>query len=334
MRDVILIVTDTIEPNTPIVLNYLNGQRVLCLNTDRVHGVTMSMVIRGDRSLLFFEKGAADNTDSISSDQIKSVWYRRPPDVAMDLPEISSEAKRFAEREAQRFLMSAWHGNLLGQALWVNHPLALRKVESNKPLQLETASEAGLCTPTTLMTNNRDEAYAFYKAHAGNIIMKTLGGTKLRGAYGDVLGVFTSRVTLRDLECYGDELKYCPVIFQNYIPKKLELRTTIVGNQVFTCAIHSQDSVATRDDWRRYDLEGVKHEEFELPKHIEEKLFLCMKKWNIQFGAVDMILTPKGDFVFLEVNPSGQWGWIEALTGMPISESVANLLANPDKHSI
>jgi len=164
--------------------------------------------------------------------------------------------------------------------------------------------------------------------------MKTCGSSNLTDKQGGLLGVFTSPVTEEDLRQFGSELKYAPTIFQNYVDKKLELRITIAGKQVFTCAIHSQDSPLTKDDWRHYDLERVKHEIYSLPKDVEQKLLQCMKVWGLQFGAIDMILTPDDEYVFLEINPSGQWGWIEVLTDMSISQGIAQLLHSPGKYSI
>jgi len=120
-----------------------------------------------------------------------------------------------------------------------------------------------------------------------------------------------------------------PILAQEYIEKKLELRITIVGQKMFTCAIHSQDSEQTRIDWRRYDFRNVKHLPYQLPEKIKQKLHKLMKIWNLSFGAIDMILTPEGKYVFLEINPNGQWLWIEQLTEMPISRVIAELLANP-----
>lgn len=118
-------------------------------------------------------------------------------------------------------------------------------------------------------------------------------------------------------------------MLQEYVEKALEFRVTIIGGRIFTCAIHSQDSERTRHDWRRYDFEKVKHEVYQLPVEVEQKLLALMKEWGLVYGAMDMILTPSGEYVFLEVNPTGQWGWIEYLTGMPISRTIAELLMNP-----
>ena len=120
-----------------------------------------------------------------------------------------------------------------------------------------------------------------------------------------------------------------PLMAQEYIEKKLELRVTIVGQKVFACAIYSQDSERTKEDWRRYDFDNVRHEQYQLPKEVEAHLMEFMAVCNLTFGAIDMILTPSGRYVFLEINPSGQFGWIEDLTNMPISKAIAETLSNP-----
>ena len=117
---------------------------------------------------------------------------------------------------------------------------------------------------------------------------------------------------------------------QEYVPKKLEFRVTVVGHQVLACAIYSQDSERTKDDWRRYDFAKVKHENRVLPEDINIALLRLMDKCCLTYGAMDMILTPEGEYFFLEVNPSGQYEWIENLTKLPISRSIAEALANTD----
>jgi glutathione synthase/RimK-type ligase-like ATP-grasp enzyme len=85
------------------------------------------------------------------------------------------------------------------------------------------------------------------------------------------------------------------------------------------------------NDWRKYDFDRVRHEQFDLPIQVKEKLLFFMKACKIHFGAIDMILTPAGEYYFLEVNPSGQYGWIESLTAMPISRAIAETLTNPSR---
>jgi glutathione synthase/RimK-type ligase-like ATP-grasp enzyme len=106
----------------------------------------------------------------------------------------------------------------------------------------------------------------------------------------------------------------------------VEIRATIVGNRVFAAEIHSQNSPKTRDDWRRYDFDNTPHLPHQLPLDMEQKCVDLVRHLNLNFGAIDLILTPQGEYVFLEINPNGQWGWIEELTGLPICAAIVDLL--------
>ncbi|MEK9177777.1 MAG: MvdD family ATP-grasp ribosomal peptide maturase, partial [Patescibacteria group bacterium] len=164
----------------------------------------------------------------------------------------------------------------------------------------------------------------------GRIAVKCIRQRVFSNDDGTHNGIYTNIVNIADLVESKASLSVCPVMLQEYIEKKIELRITIVGKQVFACAIHSQDEVRTMIDWRRYGEKWVKHEVFVLPEHVKGKLLESMKSWGIVFGAIDMIVTPENNYVFLEVNPSGQYGWIEGLTGMPISRAIAEVLSNPN----
>ena len=118
-------------------------------------------------------------------------------------------------------------------------------------------------------------------------------------------------------------------MFQEYIPKKTEFRVTIIGNKIHSAEIHSQQSSKTKYDWRNYDdFSKTPYIKSELPNEISTKLFKTMKKFNLNFGACDLIKTPEDEFVFLEINPNGRWWWIQELTGMNIASDIAKYLAS------
>ena len=68
-----------------------------------------------------------------------------------------------------------------------------------------------------------------------------------------------------------------------------------------------------------------------MPDEIKKACVDLTKYYGLEFGAIDLVLTPEGNYVFLEINPNGQWAWIEVLTRLPISDAIANLLANPSQ---
>lgn len=325
MRTKVLIVTASNEPNVKNVLPLLRQMSVPVVRMDTDIFSDSSVCLRIGENVYGWALDTPSGT--ITNQEVKSVWYRqpKPPQAPSSLDPVY---RSFIEEEAKRFLWSLWTSTAADQILWMNGPLTTRLLEFNKPLQLRVANRCGLSIPETLITNKPEEVLAAFEQWSGQMAIKTFG-SKVSDLDGQGLGIYTNRVHRQDLEKYAEEVRLGPVLVQRYVPKYLELRITIVGHKIFTCAIHSQDSPRTQDDWRRYDFERVKHRPYLLPAEIQAKLLKFMKELRLVFGAIDMILTPEKEHVFLEVNPSGQWGWIEKLTGMPISEAIAETLANP-----
>ena len=324
MNGKILVVTASDEPSVKKVLEFLPGERVIRIDTDALLRRSFSFRTEERTSGWML----ALDGETVYQEEIGSVWYRRPANPKAS-SELSAEHQSFVENEAQKFLRSLWSTLPREQILWVNHPSVLREIEFNKPYQAQTAARAGLTVPETLITNDPRAAEQFLERWNGEVALKTFGGHPLKDEEGRPQSIFTNRVSRETLQLFKREIAYAPVMLQRYIPKRIELRVTAVGERLFACAIHSQDSERTKDDWRRYDFERVKHEPYQLPPEVEAMLFRFLRETNLVFGAIDMIVTPDDEHVFLEVNPSGQWGWIERLTGLPISAAIAELLANP-----
>ena len=143
---------------------------------------------------------------------------------------------------------------------------------------------------------------------------------------GEVKTRFTEKFTQEELN-HLTTLKHCPIIFQQYIPKKFEIRGTIVGEKIFAARIDSQDAGAgTAIDWRRYNIPKTPHYPYELPIDVSARLIALHKSLNVHISSFDLIHTVDEEFVFLETNPYGQWLWIEDLTGLKISQEIAQFL--------
>ena len=183
--------------------------------------------------------------------------------------------------------------------------------------------------PPTLYTARLPIAQEFYVAHDCAIIYKPFRSYfKFIERPNQAMRVgklYTNCVQADDL-LEGDGFIPTPSIFQPYVPKAIELRVVIVGRTVFACAIHSQQSIRAKQDWRRYDFDNTPHEAYELPPAIERKLLALMDRMGLIFGSIDLIVTPDGEYVFLEINPNGQFDWIAEFTGLPIYEHLAAML--------
>lgn len=322
----VLIITNKVDPHCDAVVRVFNERGVDFerFNTeDFLNSVKIDWKLdkQGINGVLDFVGGRKVLLSSVGS-----CWYRRPepPNVSKDL--FTSQSREFAKDESQTFLRHLWE--FLSDKYWINQPLKIRHAES-KINNLFIASRMGFSVPRTLVTTNPGSARQFWEHCKGNVITKVIGRGQVE-YFEDHYYVYAHRVNDGDI-LELESVKYSPTLFQEYVPKSVEIRVTVVGSQVFSCEIHSQDSLRTKDDWRRYDFEHVKHAIHDLPQSIQKLCLRLVSELGLNFATIDLILTPDGQYVFLELNPNGQWLWIEDLTGLPISSAIADLLIDHDK---
>jgi glutathione synthase/RimK-type ligase-like ATP-grasp enzyme len=257
----------------------------------------------------------------IDLELIDAVWYRRPLPGDFGNAIKNPTQRAFAEHEAKEAKTGIWQ--LMSACNWVNHPDANR-VASNKLYQLKVATECGFTIPATLVSNSPVAVRQFFDECLGEMVFKRLGGGPID--YADRVEVlYTHKMNASDLENLED-IVCAPGIFQEYVPKRVETRITIVGDEIFACEIDSQANPATIHDWRR-DFVNTQHRTHELPVAVAEKCLELICKLNLKFGALDFVVRPDGEYVFLEINPNGQWLWIEHLTGLPIGNAIAAFLS-------
>jgi len=321
----VLIVTDKNEPSATKVIDYLQEMDTSFFRLDvSLMLEIQSKIVLGIRGATLTGYIQSEEGTKIDLETVKSVWFRKPKPISI-FGKTSVVERKFIEGEFKSSLWSLY--TCLESVYWMNHPLyALNLLEHNKLFQLKLAVSVGLAIPDTIVTNKADELIGFCEKHNGFIAVKAVRSQIFQEDDGSAIGIYTNKVSIGYLKNHVNDIGLAPVMAQEYIEKKLELRITIVGKQVFTCAIHSQDSERTKYDWRRYDFANVKHEPYELPGSLEFQLLDFMKRCNLSFGAIDMILTPKDRYIFLEVNPNGQFGWIENLANLPISRTIAKTL--------
>jgi ATP-grasp ribosomal peptide maturase len=263
---------------------------------------------------------------TIAFDQIGSIWYRRPTPFELD-PMLSPSGQQLASAEARMALGGLFRSL---DCLWVNHPEKMVSADY-KPYQLKIAGECGLEIPASLITNDPEAVLDFFERCNGEMIYKTLSGGMIVAESGEVVSVYTSRVTLDDLRDEGSRVSYTACLFQELVPKKVELRITVVGDHVFPAAICYTHPERATIDWRTA-YQDLRYGRYELPPEIRNKCLALVRKLGLSFAAIDMIVTPDDNrYVFLEANPNGQWQWIERATGFPICETLVELLVTGEK---
>jgi len=253
--------------------------------------------------------------------EVAAVWYRRIW-IGGRIPTTMDAQLRDASIKESRATVQGMIASLKGFHL---DPVPNIRRADNKQLQLQVAQELGLDTPRTLITNNPQAVREFAKECEEGMITKMLSSFAIYEE-GKEKVVFTNPVAPEDLENL-DGLRFCPMTFQEKVPKALELRTIIVGKRVFTASIDSQSSEGARNDWRRRGVALLEDWKlYNLPQAVEEKLLKLMEHFGLNYGALDLILTPDGRHVFLEVNPVGEFFWLERCPGLPISKAIADIL--------
>jgi biotin carboxylase len=261
-------------------------------------------------------------TDSAALDLagLTAVWWRRPQTPLPDETESDAATRGYVSEECRAVLNDLWHA--LPCRFVPAPPAVLRRAEL-KAAQLVVAGKLGFELPPTLVTTSPRDFLAFYREHGGNVISKLPSGTLYRQQ--SEVARYTQVVATREVG-FAQSLRRCPVIFQAYVPKRLEVRVTVVGSALFPAEIHSQHTHRTRHDWRRYDHRATPYLPHELPHDVAERCLRLVAELGLCYGAIDLVLTPDGRYVFLEINPNGQYLWIEHATGMPISDAVCDLL--------
>lgn len=261
-------------------------------------------------------------TFEINSEQIDAIWYRRMR-LGQNLPKDIEKQLYMASLEESKL---TFIGLMSCAGKFTLDPYHKIRYTGNKQLQLQIASEVGLDIPKTIFTNDANDVKAFYKEVNTTLI------TKMQHSFavyenGQENVVFTNELTEEHLDDL-DGLEICPMTFQEKIEKDVELRITIAGDQVFTACMDSKKTTGgAKTDWRRDGVELIHSwEKYDLPKAIEEKLLKLMDRLGLNYGAADVIVTHDGRFVFLEVNPSGEFFWLDELFEGQISEAISNVL--------
>jgi glutathione synthase/RimK-type ligase-like ATP-grasp enzyme len=309
----ILIVTRSEDAHTDLVISELNKRKepFVRLNTD-------APPERCFKTIRFCRNFSASitecNLQELDLQAVHTVWNRRHSKPAPSV-EMNAENQKFVDNEYKHFLSGLWY--VLRDRFWINGFQATDAAEI-KPHQLAVARCIGLEIPRTVMTNDPQEAMAFFDECDEKVIYKTFRQTIRFDQQGNPHGIYTSKVSRADLNSGKDKIALAPCIFQEYVDKRTELRITVIGDKMFPVEIDTRNSLRARDDWRRYDERNTVYRPYVLPQSIQALIQKMMKSLNLVFGCIDMAVTTDNRYVFFEINPMGEWLGFERRTGMPM----------------
>jgi len=310
-----LLITEQFEPTADWLLEELRRRAVPCVrwNLDRFP-VGSSLTFRASDGR--FTAEVSTDGRALDFGSVGSIWCRGFRPSGFDA--VRDTDRTFAQSESQRALDALM---TVADAVWVNHPQ--RHLQANsKPAQLFVAQQVGFDIPETVITNDPEHARGLVAQSEGRAIYKAMS-QNLNLERGKAL--FTGLVTENELAKL-DLIRVSPGIFQTFVPKAYEVRATVVGARVFSGRIDSQTRTETEVDWRHRPFD-IDETPIELPSDIESKIHAFMRAFGLVYGAFDFIVRPDGRYVFLEINPAGQYMWVEAATRLPITLALADVLA-------
>lgn len=258
----------------------------------------------------------------VSTEDVSVIWYRKPDRPPPHPALIDQTAQECSVQEYREFLHSFL--GFFPQAKWVNDFWKMQRY-SIKANQILLAKEVGLSVPETIISNDLAVIKTLSSRYA-QIIVKPLSFAGFSWG-GTQYGCFTNILTAKDVDMLqSEDLSYAPAIFQQRINKFQELRVTVIGEAIFACEIQTEPGSVENIDWRIETIVELPHRIVELPKNIADRLKQLLSLMGLNFGAFDLILDETGTYYFLEVNPNGQYYWIELLTGAPLTEAMVSLI--------
>ena len=333
---VVVVVSSTGDPHTHDVVHELRDMHVEVreVNADALPldgSITVSL--GGGRSS-WDASLHSDQTLLRSLSNITSVWWRRPRNY-YGIPDGWPEQQReFVKAELDQAFAGTW---ALLDSYWMNRPEDNRRA-SLKIEQLDRAARFGLETPATTITSDPDVVRAFYAACPGRMVYRVLSepglgltatSEKHPEAAVDQRHTLTTLIGEAELEAI-DGVRLSPGLFQEYIEKDVELRVTVIGDDIFVGEIHSQDRESTSVDWRDWANGGleIRYSRGTLPDDVQERCINFVRSYGLNFSTMDIVKTPDGRYVFLENNPNGNFIWVEKLVPeLRMTSALASCLA-------
>lgn len=311
---IVLLVAQLPDPHVAKVQEGLTNRGARAVLLDRNHGDRVSCILNGAaKGLIRGQNYTIDTAD------VGAVWWRvKPASPAEFSGGIASTSSQFRWSEWRELLRSL--PVMLPNVRWVNE-IEPHYCAARKPSQLVLARSAGFTVPDTLISNDMDEILAFFRKH-DRVIYKTL--SSFMSPPNKI--IYTNVITAEQIASDPAGVRAAPLLLQEYIEKAYELRVTVVGNNVFPVRIESQHHERTRVDWRRSQLDDM-YTSIRLRKDVHERVLTYMEASRLSYGAIDLIVRPDGNHVFLECNPGGQWLWLENATHAPITAALVDLLS-------
>jgi len=315
----ILILSTSTDLDTEKVIEWLKHYNKLFFrlnDEDLMMGITEFYYNPNEADKAYFKR----DDKKLYIKDINKVWFRK-------FGFLASYEKIFSRNnDFYKYLYSEFSATrelvfeLLSEKKW----LYKKGVLPSKPMTLKRAKECGLKIPNSIITTNKSILYSFHKSNT-NLITKPIG----EGKQVKLKEISYSFMTLGVSTIENIAEKFSPSYIQNKIEKDYEIRAFFIDDKIFSMAIFSQNDKKTELDFRVFDHnKPLRFVPYKLPISIEKKIIRLMNNLKLNTGSIDFIKSSEGEYIFLEVNPAGQFGMTAYPCNFPLHEQVALTLIN------
>lgn len=299
MKKEILVITSTVDDTVDYIIKKYGEKACFCrFDVDRFSDYTININ----------NFGCAISCDKweINLSDIVSIYYRKPM-----LPDFSEFRPEYHVMLAKDIItvVNGIVDSFIGKVL--TKPNILRRTE-NKVFQLMYAVQNHIPIPASYIGNSQGH---IRDLGSNNLIIKPISIGKL--VVGDKVALYRTN----NFQATDEDISLMPLYIQEYVKKCFEVRLTCINGEMFSVRIDAKNKL----DWRK-DYKGNSYAIIDPPVFVVEFCKKMLKDFGLMFGAFDFIVDQNGDWIFLEINPNGQWLWLEKILGLPISKKIVDYL--------
>lgn len=250
----------------------------------------------------------------------ESLWHKNFPHNDLGHAEHSKMVKQI--KKLLEFIALS-HSDIS----WLTNPNHIRL---NKPFVLMLASKIGLNIPDTTITNYCEDNLA-----KKNLITKTLTDSTIHLTKKENRRYFNYTAPIpENVKCLKFDNFLCSMI-QKKIEKDYDMRVFYLCGEMWGMAIYSQSDTTTKIDFRKYNWQKPnRYVPINIPDHLKDKIRTLMKILKLNTGSIDFVKSLDGFYYFLEINPTGQFGMMEAPCNYPLHRKIAEKLIELDNNFI
>lgn len=311
----VLIISNSMDFTTDLICIELNKRNVkyVRLNRDMFNKYKIKVDIENISMFI----GINEEEYIISDKNLVSIYYRAPVFLRENFTKYINMEKQLYRSQWMSFMRNL---SIFENCRWVNNPNSTFTAE-DKLLQLKKAKEIGFNIPNTLLVNSLD--YLDIKDEE-QYVVKSLDTVLLKHNNKESFA-YTNIISGKELK--KSRLDIAPIIFQKYISGKTDIRATVIGNKIIPLKIE-KNNIGINGDWR-LEKENVEYSAIKLPEEIEKKCIKIVETFKLSFGGIDLV-EKNGKYYFIEINPTGEWAWLNEKSNSRIDKAICDYLLKKD----